>query len=39
MSFILDALRKAERDRNLGQAPRIEDVALAQAGTQPAAGH
>lgn len=30
MSFILDALRKAERDRNLGQAPRIEDVALAQ---------
>lgn len=30
MSFILDALRKAERDRNLGQAPRMEDVALAQ---------
>lgn len=29
MSFILDALRKAERDRSLGQAPRIEDVALA----------
>jgi len=37
MSFILDALRKAERDRNLGQAPRIEDVALAQQRTEPAA--
>ena len=29
MSFILDALRKAERDRNLGQAPNLQDVALA----------
>jgi len=39
MSFILDALRKAERDRNLGQAPRMEDVALAPEtapGTTPA---
>jgi general secretion pathway protein B len=35
MSFILDALRKAERDRNLGQAPRIEDVALAQERPSP----
>lgn len=38
MSFILDALRKAERDRNLGQAPRIEDVALAQQSGAPNAG-
>ncbi|MDB5967899.1 MAG: hypothetical protein JWQ90_349 [Hydrocarboniphaga sp.] len=38
MSFILDALRKAERDRNLGQAPRIEDVALAQERGAPNAG-
>ncbi|EIT70404.1 MULTISPECIES: general secretion pathway protein GspB [Hydrocarboniphaga] len=29
MSFILDALRKAERDRNLGQAPGLQDVAMA----------
>lgn len=29
MSFILDALRRAERERNLGRAPRLEDVALA----------
>ncbi len=29
MSFILDALRKAERDRSLGQTPRMQDVALA----------
>jgi general secretion pathway protein B len=38
MSFILDALRKAERDRNLGHAPRIEDVALAQDRSAPADG-
>ena len=29
MSFILDALRKAERDRNVGQAPSLQDVARA----------
>lgn len=29
MSFILDALRKAERERNLGHVPRMEDVAKA----------
>jgi general secretion pathway protein B len=33
VSFILDALRRAERERNLGQAPRLEDVALAASGT------
>lgn len=26
MSFILDALRKAERERNIGRAPSLEDV-------------
>ncbi len=26
MSYILEALRKAERERNLGQAPTLEDV-------------
>lgn len=31
MSYILEALKKAERDRNLGQAPRAEDIAQAAA--------
>ena len=31
MSYILEALRKAERERTLGQPPRIGDVAQAQA--------
>jgi len=30
MSYILEALRKAERERTLGQPPRIGDVAQAQ---------
>ncbi|MGQ0699782.1 MAG: general secretion pathway protein GspB [Panacagrimonas sp.] len=29
MSYILDALRKAERDRNLGRVPTLEDVTQA----------
>lgn len=35
MSYILEALRKAERERNLGQAPRMEDVAQAAAANTP----
>lgn len=31
MSYILEALKKAERDRNLGQPPRAEDIAQAAA--------
>ncbi|MGQ0620215.1 MAG: general secretion pathway protein GspB [Panacagrimonas sp.] len=42
MSLILDALRKAERERNLGQGPILADVARpasrkADAGTRPQA--
>lgn len=32
MSYILDALRKAERDRNLGKTPSLEDVTHAPIG-------
>lgn len=32
MSFILDALRKAERERNLGRTPSLEDVTHAPPG-------
>lgn len=37
MSFILDALRKAERDRNLGQVPGLQDMAMASAVSADAA--
>lgn len=37
MSFILDALRKAERERNLGRTPSLQDVTHA-AQRAPAAG-
>lgn len=41
MSYILDALRKAERERNLGRVPTLEDVTqapFARAAPSPARG-
>lgn len=35
MSFILDALRKAERERHLGQPPKLEDLASPPPGGAP----
>lgn len=37
MSYILDALRKAERDRNLGRMPSLDDVTHAPPGTAASA--
>lgn len=39
MSFILDALRKAERDRHLGQPPSLVELTRAPATLKPVVGH